>query len=307
MIRRYGMTALTVRDMETALGFYRDILGLKVIDDRWTHPDQKRTRDIEYCFGVAPLHFRNIRMLDPSGEVTVELHQFFSPLPQNHPEGRTMGDIGTMRMEFRVSDVEAMYNKLVSQGVVCFSTPVLSQHWAAFCCYDPDGNIVEFERVYAEPIEREGLIQRYGMTALTVRDMETSLYFYRDLLGLKVIDDRWTHPEEKRTRDIELCFGVAPLHFRNIRMLDPVGRVTVELHEFFAPLPKTHLERRTMGDIGTMRMELRAFDVDEAYQRLAAKGVKFISPPIHSEVGWVACCAYDPDGNIVELEKVRGE
>lgn len=121
-----GQIAITVADVEQALGFYRDVLGL-------TH-----------LFSAGP----NLAFLQ-AGTVRLML---------STPQGA--GTIGAnSTLYFRTGDVEATYAQMVERGARAESAPHLiarmpdHELWMGFV-RDPDGNLVglmEERRQNAEP------------------------------------------------------------------------------------------------------------------------------------------------------------
>lgn len=109
-----GQIAITVSNVEAALGFYRDILGL------------------DFLFGAGP----DLAFLDAGG-VRIMLST-----PQG---GGAVG--GNSILYFKVSDIEAVHSSLVSRGAENEREPQLAakmpdhELWIGFL-RDPDGNLV---------------------------------------------------------------------------------------------------------------------------------------------------------------------
>jgi methylmalonyl-CoA/ethylmalonyl-CoA epimerase len=113
-ISRIGQLAITVSDVEKALSFYRDILGLR------------------FLFTPAP----TLAFLQ-AGEVRIML---------STPQGA--GAVGAnSTLYFHVTDIEAVYPSLVASGATAERAPQLAARmpdhelWLAFL-RDPDGNLV---------------------------------------------------------------------------------------------------------------------------------------------------------------------
>jgi catechol 2,3-dioxygenase-like lactoylglutathione lyase family enzyme len=135
-------------------------------------------------------------------------------------------------------------------------------------------------------------------TAFTVSDMKRSLPFYRDLLGLKVVRDK-----VRRGKVFEQLTGFPGAALRVVVLEDGESGHLLELIEYLHPKGKRH--RLRLCDAGATHISYYVDDLDEAYERLKAKGVRFHSPPITIRRGGrtvgKALYLYDPDGNIVEL------
>ena len=137
-------------------------------------------------------------------------------------------------------------------------------------------------------------------TGFNVSDMERSLEFYRDLLGLEITNDlvfegeilqQMTAQKNPRAHIVFLGNGDSRHMLELIQWLSPIGEPT--------NLPATN-------GVGLSHLGLRVDNVDEFYNSLSARGVRFINPPAVRE-GAVyprpqkLCLMKDPDGNVIEL------
>ena len=108
---------------------------------------------------------------------------------------------------------------------------------------------------------------------IVVRDMEKSIAFYRDGLGLTVfIDEIVTDP------DIDEQCGVKDGEFRLVLLIDTAANA-VELWEWKNPLLEpTSVEPNRFTSAGFFEIGLLVDDLDEAEQRLIEKGYNFTNP-----------------------------
>ena len=136
-------------------------------------------------------------------------------------------------------------------------------------------------------------------TSFTVADLDRSLTFYRDMLGMEVI---WIRPQitNQYWRDI---VGFPDAVVRGAFLAIPGSTHRLELYEYMQP-------RGTPADVrtnnpGSVHLCLHIDDAREVYATLSAQGVKFRSPPIDLDegpnVGGVAMYMVDPDGITIEL------
>jgi catechol 2,3-dioxygenase-like lactoylglutathione lyase family enzyme len=134
----------------------------------------------------------------------------------------------------------------------------------------------------------------------TVRDLDVSLPFYRDLLGLRVDDD-----EVLVGRDISRFVGVDGARLRAVMLSVDGYPPFVELTQFLDP-PRGRVDAgKDVSTVGSGHISLLVEDIHGEYARLSAAGVPFNGPPIAVTEGmfagqWVAACL-DPDGLMVEL------
>jgi catechol 2,3-dioxygenase-like lactoylglutathione lyase family enzyme len=140
--------------------------------------------------------------------------------------------------------------------------------------------------------------RHYG---IVVSDLERALDFYEGLLDLKV-----ARRMDESGPFIATVLGLPDVRVTTVKMEAEAGGTQVELlcfesHRDPAPRPPqpyfvgpTHMAF-TVGDLGAL------------HDRMIAKGVPFVSPPLTSADGKakVAFCR-DPDGTLLELvELVR--
>jgi len=134
--------------------------------------------------------------------------------------------------------------------------------------------------------------------SVTSGDLERSLAFYRDLLGLPVRERG-----EGMGEGVDLVTGVAGARVRFADLRLPGGHV-LELLQYLAPPGIEH--HPLPNDPGFTHLALRVADVDAVHRRLTDAGVPVRSGPLalEDEGHWAgARCFYatDPDGVTVEL------
>jgi glyoxylase I family protein len=132
--------------------------------------------------------------------------------------------------------------------------------------------------------------------ALSVSDIDRSIRFYCDLLGMQLLRrgefaqgamDRITRLRGTRGRSAMLR----------------AGGQHIELFEFAAPQPKAMASDREVCDHGITHFCIHVERVQEEYERLRAAGVEFNCAPQAFGVMW-ATYGHDPDGNIFELLEI---
>jgi len=131
---------------------------------------------------------------------------------------------------------------------------------------------------------------------IVVTDIEKSLYFYRDLLGLKIKIDALEKGEF-----IDNILGLQNVKVRTIKMSADEGATLVELL-FYQSHRANKPGNREIFDIGPSHIALTINNLEETYQKLRTENIQFIAPPRVSPNGKakVAFC-YDPDGAPIEL------
>ncbi len=136
-------------------------------------------------------------------------------------------------------------------------------------------------------------------TALSVKDMDRSLAFYRDLLGLEVEMDRSWENAGPTGDAILRVKGTAAR-----QTMLKVGNAYIELFQFNKPEPASMAEDRPVIDRGITHVCLDVTDVDAEYARLSAAGVIFHCEPQDLGPGCRTTYGRDPDGNVVEFQEL---
>jgi catechol 2,3-dioxygenase-like lactoylglutathione lyase family enzyme len=135
--------------------------------------------------------------------------------------------------------------------------------------------------------------------SLNVMDLERSLRFYRDVLGLEPLfgPEDVTGPGFGRATKID----GAKIRYTVLRVGD--GTSLVWLIQFLAP--RARPSRQQVHDTEAPHIAFRVDDIDEAKARLEARGVKFTSEPIRVDDGPLSGRSFvyfpDPDGVILEI------
>jgi catechol 2,3-dioxygenase-like lactoylglutathione lyase family enzyme len=137
-------------------------------------------------------------------------------------------------------------------------------------------------------------------TGFTVSDLDRSLHFYRDLLGLEVVAE-----QEKQGGYLAAIVGYPDAHVRMAHLRVPGADHVVELFQYLAPAGDAvgTIEPR---NVGSPHLCFVMDDLPLLYERLRASGIEsFFSPPVEVDTGinagGLALYLRDPDGIPVEL------
>lgn len=137
--------------------------------------------------------------------------------------------------------------------------------------------------------------------AVTISDMERSLRFYCDLLGLKEVE---RHRLEGET--ISKMAGKPEVIMEVVRLEAPeTPGVMLDLQQYVAPEGK--VSDAQLGDVAHSHLCFGVPDVWAAYKDLSEKGVEFVSEPVSFDLEWgIVYVVFfkDPDGFILELMQV---
>ncbi len=134
---------------------------------------------------------------------------------------------------------------------------------------------------------------------IVVSDLERSVHFYGELLGLKIAK-RLDEPGGY----IDKVYGLRDSRLTTVKMAADNGNL-IELL-YFHSHPGQGAERKLYG-IGLSHIAFTVDDIEKEYKRLLEKGVDFISSPELSPDGYakIAFCR-DPNGVFIELVEVTG-
>ena len=137
-------------------------------------------------------------------------------------------------------------------------------------------------------------------TGFTIADLDRSLVFYRDLLGMDVV-----LTQEKQGGYLARIVGYPNAHVRMALLRTPGSDHALELFEYLAPDGEPP-RRREPRDSGTAHVCLVVDDLQAIYEQLKDAGVdSFVSPPVKVDTGakrgGIGLYLRDPDGIPVEL------
>jgi catechol 2,3-dioxygenase-like lactoylglutathione lyase family enzyme len=131
-------------------------------------------------------------------------------------------------------------------------------------------------------------------TAISVADMERSLAFYRDLLGMKVAMD-----VEGTSEKLGVIVGLPGARAR-IVMLE-LDNQRIELFQYRTPVGKPMPEGMAQCDNGLTHIAFNVTDLDGIYEGLKEKGVRFYSEPQVLRGEMKVVYFKDPDGVTLEF------
>lgn len=145
MLGAVAHIGITVKDMEKALKFYRDILGLKVLGDiTVTGEEISRVTQVKGA-KVRAVYLRSGE--DLTGP-PIELLHFIEPRGESGVPYARLTNPGITEVAFWVKDIEKTYRELRERGVEFYSAPQLFDiegygRVKAVYFWDPDGTTLE--------------------------------------------------------------------------------------------------------------------------------------------------------------------
>ncbi len=141
------------------------------------------------------------------------------------------------------------------------------------------------------------MIKEVRHVGIVVNNMENSLKFYRDLLGLKVIKDM-----DEQGVYIDNMLSLDNVQVKTVKLSADTGNTLIELLDF-----KSHNDNevRNFYTIGASHIALTVDNLEDLYKHLSANNIKFNAPPQKSPDGIVKVTfCNDPDGTPIELVEI---
>ena len=133
-------------------------------------------------------------------------------------------------------------------------------------------------------------------TALSTRDADRLVRFYRELFGFEVeFDFPWDESNEAFVKS-----HAVPETAGRVVMISN-GTSRLEIFEYAKPAPRPDIAGRANADLGIAHFGIEVRDIDEEYERLKKAGMPFQSELVTQTPTIKMAYGRDPDGNIIEL------
>ncbi|MGV0027677.1 VOC family protein [Phormidesmis priestleyi] len=299
---------MTVADMDQAIQFYSTVLSFKKVSDV-----EVLGAEYEQLQGLFGVRLRVVRM--QLGEELIELTEYLTPKGRPIPIDSRSHDHWFQHIAIVVSDMDQAYQHLRRFKVQYTSTapqriPDSNKAAAgirAFYFKDPDGHnleIIYFPSGKGNPKWQKPTNQLFlgiDHTAIVVSNTQTSLKFYRDLLGLKLAGE-------------SMNFGIEQEHLNNVQgarlqisgLRSPVG-VGIELLDYLEPRDGRSLPADARpNDLLHWQTTLVVKDAAAIAQQLRLNQSTFVSPNLvalpEQTFGFrKGFLVRDPDGHVMRL------
>ena len=293
-VTRVAGLSRSVADLDRAERFYCQALNFRLIG-RWSRDDPAFGRLIGVAGAAAEAVMLGL------GDERVELVRY-------RPAGLPYPAVPANDTQFQhaamiVSDMAAAWAQVMQAGdvtAISVGGPQRLPGGLLACKFrDPDGHPLELLQFPAGlgrarwHRAEAPLFQGIDHSALTVRDTEASVRFYRDLLGLRISSRSLNQGGPQQALD-----GVAGPLVR-VTQLRPGDRdsVRMELLDYLAPPFTAEINPGAAHDIVKDRLLLSVRDIDRLFRRLVAAGVRFVSPGLMAFDGGRAMMVRDPDAH----------
>jgi catechol 2,3-dioxygenase-like lactoylglutathione lyase family enzyme len=264
-----------VSDLDKAIKFYRDGLGLDVQGAPANADDNAALRNM---FGLPDARLRWTIGRPAGMRSGVEIVEITKAAGK--PLERRVQDSGAFTLIVLVRDLDAAFARMkalgtpmVTKGGAPIAVPGGANKTRAVIMKDPDGHFVEL--VQPDPMPQTTAPATSNVievrVRLTVNDVDQASRLYRDALGLAV-----RAPGEFRKEPAVLdMMGLGGGEYRAAMFTVPTTGLTFELIDFKG------LDRRavrgSLQDPGSTRMQLQVKDVDATIAALKQAGGAVVS------------------------------
>ncbi len=144
------------------------------------------------------------------------------------------------------------------------------------------------------------MLKDFYHTGFVVRDIEESVAFYTEVMGLKLL-----FRTERTGEFIEKVVGFKGAHLKGAFLSMGNGHNLELLQYFVPPSAEGHVNR---NDLGATHLAFFVENIEEYYATMSQKGLNFIGPPgslvQDGKVVRKGVYAQDPDGNWLEFVEV---
>lgn len=141
------------------------------------------------------------------------------------------------------------------------------------------------------------MIKEIRHTGIVVKDLKSSLRFYRDLLGFQIVNQM-----EESGEYLDKMLGLNGVKLTTVKMA-ATDHQLIELLKYHSHLPEEWPQK--INGVGITHIAMTVDNLDRDYNRLASQGVDFNAPPQLSKKGSakVTFCRA-PEGTLIELVEV---
>ena len=302
------VVGMTVAEMDRSVDFYSNVLSFEKVSDV-----EVWGTEYEHLQGVFGLRMRVVRM--QLGDEFIELTEYLTPKGRPIAVDTRSNDRWFQHIAIIVSDMDRAYQWLRQHKVQHASTgPQRLPDWnpnaggiQAFYFKDPDGHsleVLQFPQGKGEPKwhrPTDRLFLGIDHTAIVVADTDTSLKFYRDCLGLKIVGTSENYGTEQE--HLNNVFG-ARLRITSLRAAEGPG---IEFLEYVAPRDgRPFPEDAHANDLLHWQTRLVTHNVEVASQQVRTGAYRFVSPGAvalpQNHLGFQkAFLVRDPDGHVMQL------
>jgi glyoxylase I family protein len=146
MILGANHVAISVPDLDKAVKFYCDLLGMEKVGEFCWEVNSELSAGAELILGVKGTAATAVHL--KCQNLMIEVFEFKAGNPAPQDPNRPVIDHGLTHLGFAVKDLDMEYERLKAAGMRFHSAPVqLNENVRTVYGRDPFGNVVELEEV----------------------------------------------------------------------------------------------------------------------------------------------------------------
>jgi short-subunit dehydrogenase/catechol 2,3-dioxygenase-like lactoylglutathione lyase family enzyme len=298
---RLSQIAVSVSDLRRAQRWYRDVLGLEpgggtnLFAGPLASMVQGIPRSASTCWWLV----------DRQDFFQIELFEFRSPLVRPLPPDWRPCDVGYTTVAFWVDDLDGALDRARQTGSQPLTDPIGEAGERRVCVRDPDGVLIELmedDPRSDAPRERPrpGVPAVARAVTLSVPDLQRSLRFFGDVLGLPVAAGVELHGPE-----YEALWGLDGAKSERVCLW--ADDFLVELVSYSDPPGSPSPEGYRISDLGLLNIAFgfrKRAEFEVACRRCSEAGHKGNGPPVRLGA-WSVVYVNDDQGFSVELLHVE--
>ncbi len=286
-----------VTDAQKAKHYYKDLFGMDVLVF-----EDKAEASLMTKYTGNVVHSREaILTLNMQGGGGFEIWQFLTKKPCFSCTAALLGDLGIYATKMRCNDISKAAKHFPSSSV-CISPANQKTIWIK----DDENNMFQLVEYHQTFKKTKHVIGGVLGVIIGVSNIETSLRFYKDLLGMQIV-----HDETGVFTDI----GEDNDHYRRVLLrkdFTPLGAfskllgdIEIELVQAISRRPATIYKNRYWGDCGFIHVCLDVSNMDGLKEKAASLGYAFTVDSADSFIMGASAGRFgymeDPDGTLIEL------
>ncbi|MBL7737909.1 MAG: VOC family protein [Chitinophagaceae bacterium] len=278
-IRKVEAVGITVSQMDRSVKFYSEVLGFKKVSDTELYGTE-----YEQLQGLFGLRMRIVKM--QLGDEFIELTDYLTSGGRHIPEDAKSNDLFFQHIAIVVSDMDKAYAQLrkfniehVSTGPQTLPASIPeAEGIKAFYLHDPDRHNLEL--IYFPKGKGQAkwqtsngkLFLGIDHTAIGVSNTDSSLHFYRGILGIeRKGDSRNKGIEQSHLNNVE----DASLHITGLRAAEGPG---IEFLQYLIPGPgKPYPGDSKTDDIWHWQTTLITDDAQQLYDKFRKLPYRVVS------------------------------
>ncbi len=283
--------SLSVTDLEKSIGFYKNAIGLEVINRQ----EIKQQIPSEKAAKIKHKNRKTVTLKGPNGQI--ELLQFEGINPNSQSKMPVQGS-GITHVCYQSPMTNSIYEKSKKLGakIVSRGEKPIDRGYGIHYAYIKDNDNIMFEN---EEFEKPKFTENVwlGHVALVTHDIDRLVNFYTQLLDSKPINRKDNIKNNPKLDDIA---NIDSLELRGAWF--QVGNMLLEIWQFDSPKTMPNEKPNSYTEIGYQKIVFDVKNLKKVNENSLKKGIEFLSKPvIYNKT--VEVFLRDPDGNLLLLHE----